>query len=120
MVWEVEYTDELEAWWDSLSPDEQESVDYTVRLLEEMGPALPFPHSSSIRGSRHGLRELRIQHGGAPYRVLYAFDPRRAAILLIGGRKGSDARWYKTFVPRAEKLYEDHLRDIGHRGHADG
>jgi hypothetical protein len=55
------------------------------------------------------MRELRIQHKGEPYRVLYAFDPRRTAILLIGGNKGGNDRWYEEFVPRADKLYEDHL-----------
>lgn len=58
------------------------------RLLEAKGPQLPFPYSSGIEGSRHEhMRELRIQSGGKPYRVFYAFDPRRTAILLIGGKR---------------------------------
>lgn len=74
---EVEFTDEFEAWWNTLSEDEQISVDASVRLLEARGPQLPFPHSSGIQGSRHGhMRELRTQHQGRPYRTLYAFDPR--------------------------------------------
>ena len=88
MSWEIEFTDEFGGWWDSLAEEEQDSVDVTVRLLEELGPHLPFPHSSGINGSRHSqMRELRVQHKGDPYRILYAFDPRRAAILLIGGNK---------------------------------
>lgn len=55
------------------------------------------------------MRELRIQHEGRPYRVLYAFDPRRTAILLIGGDKTGNDRWYDEFVPKADKLYDDHL-----------
>jgi len=63
-------------------------VGRVVELLVEHGPALPFPFSSGIAGSRHRhIRELRIQHRGRPYRVLYAFDPRRAAILFLGGDK---------------------------------
>jgi hypothetical protein len=58
------------------------------------------------------MRELRIKHRGRPYRVLYAFDPRRVAILLIGGEKGGSDRWYKEYVPRAEKIYEAHLRGL--------
>lgn len=84
-----------------------------IDLLESQGPQLPFPYSSGINGSRHGhMRELRIQHAGRPYRVLYAFDPRRTAILLIGGDKTGNDRWYEQFVPRADDLYDEHLEDI--------
>jgi hypothetical protein len=55
------------------------------------------------------MRELRIQHGGRPYRVLYAFDPRRVAILLIGGDKTGDDRWYDKYVPLADKIYDEHI-----------
>lgn len=110
MTWEVEFTDELGAWWDGLSESEQASVDATVSLLQTNGPNLPFPHSSAIETSRHGhMRELRIQHAGRPYRILYAFDPRRSAILLIGGGKTGKNRWYAQFVPVADKLYDEHL-----------
>lgn len=121
MVWEVEYTNEFGLWWDRLSAVEQESIAASVQLLEVRGPGLPFPHSSGINGSRHGhMRELRIQHQGRPYRVLYAFDPRRAAILLIGGDKTGDDRWYDTHVPIADQLYDEHLEEIGKPGGKDG
>lgn len=113
MKWVVEYTNEFGQWWDSLDEGEQESVAASVRLLEELGPRLPFPHSSDIRGSRHGnLRELRIQHKGNPYRVIYAFDPRRVAILLVGGKKAGDSRWYRRYILLAEKIYGDHLKAL--------
>ena len=93
MTYDVEYTDEFEVWWDSLNADEQVSVAATVGLLETKGPQLPYPHSSGIKGSKHShMRELRVQHAGQPYRVLCAFDPRRTALLLIGGRKTGDDR----------------------------
>lgn len=108
--WEVEYTDELGAWWAGLTESEQESVDVSVRLLEERGPNLGFPHTSGIQGSRHShMRELRVQHEGRPYRILYAFDPRRYAILLIGGDKTGDNRWYEVHVPLADRLYDTHI-----------
>jgi hypothetical protein len=109
--WVVEFTDEFEAWWESLTVEEQESVAYSVGLLEVYGPTLDHPHSSAIAGSRHGrMRELRVQHQGRPYRVLYAFDPARAAILLIGGEKtGTGNRWYVEYVPIADRLYDAHL-----------
>lgn len=112
-AWDVEFTDEFGHWWESLDDDEQESVDATVTLLEELGPQLPYPHSSGVESSRHRhMRELRIQHRGDPYRVLYAFDPRRTALLLIGGNKTGHDRWYEEFIPIADALYDEHLRAL--------
>ena len=117
MTWEIEYTDEFGNWWESLTEDEQVSVAASVRLLEERGPTLGFPHSSGINGSKHGqMRELRTQHGGRPFRTLYAFDPRRNAILLIGGDKTGDNRWYETHVPIADQLYDEHLQQLRKEG----
>lgn len=109
----VEYTDEFETWWKTLSEDEQEDVAAIVGLLEEKGTQLPFPFSTGVEGSKHShMRELRVQSNSNPLRVLYAFDPRRTAILLIGGNKRGDKRWYKTNVPIADKLYADHLTEL--------
>lgn len=58
------------------------------------------------------MRELRVQHEGRPYRVLYAFDPRRVAILLIGGDKTGNNRWYEENVPRADAIYDEHLGEL--------
>jgi hypothetical protein len=58
------------------------------------------------------MRELRIQHKGEPYRVLYALDPRRVALLLIGGKKVGDERWYRKHVLKAEKIYDEHLKAL--------
>jgi len=113
VTWNVEYTDEFGRWWDTLTEAEQESVDVSVRLLEAVGPQLPFPHSSGVKGSKHGhLRELRVQHAGRPYRILYAFDPKRAAILLVGGDKTGDNRWYEARVPVADRLYDEYLKAL--------
>lgn len=93
------------------------ALDASVRLLEEHGPRLPFPHSSGVAGSKHGqMRELRIQHQGRPFRVLYAFDPRRAAILLLGGDKTGNDRWYAVQVPLADRLYDEHLEKLRRDG----
>jgi hypothetical protein len=84
MIWDVEYTDEFGAWWDTLAVGEQDAVAVSVRLLIDQGPQLGFPYSTAIRSSRHPhMRELRTQRGGRPFRTLYAFDPHRAAILRI-------------------------------------
>jgi hypothetical protein len=113
-MWEVEFTDEFENWWNTLL----DSVAVTVNLLESEGPMLPY--SSRIRGSRHShMRELRIQHCGKPYRVLYAFDPRRCAILLIGGSKVGNNRWYEESIPIADDLYDEHLKILKKKGLTD-
>ncbi len=113
MEWEVEFTDEFGEWWDSLDPDEQDSVNFGVRLLQEHGPNLKRPHADTITGSAFpNMRELRCQHEGRPYRVFYAFDPRRVGILLIGGDKTGDDRWYDRSVPRADEIYRTHLKEI--------
>lgn len=121
MAWDVEYSDEFGIWWNSLTEPEQESVDVSVCLLESMGPHLPFPHSSGVKGSKYGhMRELRIQHAGRPYRVLYAFDPKRAAILLIGGDKTGSDRWYEINVPLADRLYDEHLKELAEEARKHG
>ncbi|MES9902016.1 MAG: type II toxin-antitoxin system RelE/ParE family toxin [Sedimenticola sp.] len=113
MEWEVEYTDEFEDWWEGLTEAEQEDVAATVKLLEVKGPQLPYPYSSGINGSKHDhMRELRIQHAGKPYRTLYALDPRRMAILLIGGDKTGNDRWYDENIPIADRLYDEHIKAL--------
>lgn len=109
-IWEVEVTDVFEQWWETLNEAEREDVRAVVGLLEARGPSLPFPYSSAVLTSRHShMRELRIQHKGKPYRVLYSFDPKRMALLLVGGDKSGKDRWYQINVPLADKLYDEHL-----------
>ena len=111
-TWEVEFTDEFEEWWVTLTEAAQESVNAKVLMLEARGPGLGHPHSSAIKGAGYPLRELRIQHQGHPLRVLYVFDPRRLALLLVGGDKTGDDLWYDKFVPLAEKIYGRHLETL--------
>ena len=121
MAWEVEYTDDFELWWLGLSEGEQASVAASVRLLEVRGPDLGYPHSSAVNSSRHGhMRELRSQNAGRPFRTLYAFDPLRHAILLLGGDKTGDGRWYLDNVPQADRLYDEHLVQLKREGLLDG
>lgn len=113
MPCEIEYADEFGDWWDELNEDEQDSVTAYVNLLETRGVKLGFPYSSGVESSRHShMRELRIQHSGNPYRVLYAFDPGRTAILLIGGCKTGNNRWYDEFVPIADRIYDEHVENL--------
>ena len=110
MAWEVEFTDEFEAWWDDLSDEERHEIDAKVGLLQERGPTLPRPHSDGIHSSRHAnikRGKVKARH----LRVLYAFDP-VAALLLIGGDKTDDLKWYEKYVPIADDLFDQHLRQL--------
>lgn len=116
-MWDVEYTDEFGEWWDTLSEDEQSSLRATVKLLQQQGVKLGYPHSSGIHSSRHShMRELRTQINGRPFRTLYAFDPRRTAILLIAGDKTGNKRWYDIYIPIADDLYDEHLMTLSKEG----
>jgi hypothetical protein len=117
MIWNVEYTDEFGSWWTELVESEREDISATAAILMELGPELPFPHSSGIEGSRHShMRELRIQSSGKPLRIFYAFDPIRSAILLIGGNKTGDKRFYKKMIPLTDQLYDAHLAQLKREG----
>jgi len=112
-MWEVEYTDEFGEWWETLGEAEQKRVSFSVNLLRQAGPLLPFPHSTDVIQSRHGsMRELRSQCEGRPLRTFYAFDPRRIAILLIGGDKTGYDRFYDVMVPLADRIYDNYLKEI--------
>lgn len=113
--WDVEYTDEFNDWWTGLTEDEQDAVAVGIRKLETLGLALGYPHSSQVKGSKHGhMRELRIQVQGRPFRIFYAFNPERNAILLIGGDKGAlgDDRFYEVYIPLADSIYDEHLAEL--------
>ena len=117
MSWNVEYTDEFGTWWATLGQSEQEDISAVVQVLMELGPGLPFPYSSGIEGSKHGdMRELRVQTGGRPIRIFYAFNPVRTAILLIGGDKTGNKRFYKKMVPIADRLYDEHIAELQREG----
>lgn len=109
---EVIGTDEFGDWFESLTESERGSVATIVDLLEMQGTSLPFPYSSAIKGSKLAMRELRIQSGGKPFRVFYVFDPKRQAVLLLGGDKTGDKRFYDAMIPKCESLYADYLKEI--------
>ena len=116
MVWEIEATDEFVAWYDTLTEAEEDSVAKVIAQLEEHGPALGRPTVDTPRGSRlPHLKELRPP--ATTIRILFAFDPRRAAILLLGGDKaGAWQEWYARMIPVAERLYEAYLAELRREG----
>ena len=107
--WEVEYTEQFFGWWQQLSERQQRSIDFVVAHLQAEGPALGRPLVDTVTGSRHpNMKELRPRGGNI--RILFAFDPRRMAILLIGGDKtGEWNAWYQRMIPIADDLYDEHL-----------
>ena len=113
--WEVEYTDQFEEWWSSLSGDEQVVITAAVEVLGEEGPALRRPLVDVVKRSRHAnMKELRPS---TTIRILFAFDPRQTAILLIGGDKsGSWNRWYDEMIPVGDDLYDEHLAELKRQG----
>jgi hypothetical protein len=80
MAWEIEASDEFKEWYDSLTDEECGSANDVIEALVALGPALGRPQVNTLKGSRYpNMKELRIQHEGRPYRILFAFDPRRIA-----------------------------------------
>jgi DNA-binding XRE family transcriptional regulator len=99
------YPTSFEEWFGDLEESDQDAVARIVDMLEVRGVHLKHPYSSQIKGSSIALRELRIQSGGKPLRVFYAFDPKRQAVVLIGGDKTGDARFYERMVPLSERIW---------------
>jgi hypothetical protein len=112
-VWEIEFTPQAEQWFMGLSAHDADQIAASFDHLERKGPALPRPRAASITGSRHhNMKELRSV--GGHLRALFVFDPRRRAIVLLGGDKTNDWKgWYKRNIPIADKLYDNHLRALG-------
>lgn len=113
MPWEVEFTDQFGSWWDRLDADAQEDIRASVLLLQAVGPTLGRPHVDTVDCSRYpNMKELRTQSNGRPFRTFFAFGPRRTAILLIGGDKSGNNRFYQVMIPTADLLYEAHLKEL--------
>lgn len=110
MPWRVLAHPEFEKWLLSLERHTRNELLAHIALLEEFGPALGRPRVDTVEGSQYpNMKELRVQFKGDPWRVLFAFDPARSAILLVGGNKGGDRRWYKKNLPIADARYSEHL-----------
>ena len=116
MVWDIEFTNEFEDWWDELTSDEQDMVEACIPFLRRHGPALGRPLVDTVKGSRHAhMKELRPP--ATNIRILFAFDPRRVAILLIGGDKTNRwQEWYNKNIPIADAIYHEYLEELWREG----
>jgi hypothetical protein len=115
-MWEVEGTDEFAAWYNGLGDDDRRRVDDAVGRLGEDGPGLARPWVDTLTGARqHNMKELRPR--GGFLRILFVFDPRRTAILLLGGDKRDRwEAWYEEALPMAERLYDVYLAELRKEG----
>jgi hypothetical protein len=112
MIWEVVFHREFEEWFFAEDIEVQKSIAMVLDILEEQGATLGRPYVDTIKGSVFAnMKELRVQHGGNPYRILFAFDPQRQAVVLIGGNKGGDKRWYEKNIPIADRRFIEYLEE---------
>ena len=115
--WNVEITDEYFAWFRTLAVGQQDAVRADIEILERMGPYLARPYVDTVKGSKHpNMKELRTICRRRHIRSFFAFDPRRTAIILIGGDKTGDKGFYERLIPLADRLYEQYLAEIRKEG----
>jgi hypothetical protein len=113
MEWDVQLDEDFAAWLARLDADLRNEILAHANLLREHGPQLGRPHVDTLEGSAFtNMKELRVQFRGDPWRILFAFDPNRAAILLVGGNKRGDKRWYKKHLPIADERFRRHLERL--------
>lgn len=115
MTWEVLAAPEFQAWLASLPQEGKRAVAVDLEVLQEVGPQLGRPYVDTMKGSKHpNMKELRTSSGGFAYRTLFAFDPIRRAVLLIGGDKAGrkQERFYRTLVKQADAIYDRHLERL--------
>jgi hypothetical protein len=111
--WEIQLDDEFATWFDGLPEALQDEILAHIGLLRQRGPQLGRPYVDTVEGSQFtNMKELRVQFRGDPWRILFAFDPRRVAILLVGGTKRGDKRWYKKHLPIADERFKRHLKRL--------
>jgi hypothetical protein len=113
MEWTVLLDPDFEAWLRTQDAPLRQSIAAHAKLLQTVGPSLGRPYADTLKGaSLPNLKELRVQHQGEPWRVLFVFDPKRRAVLLVGGNKQGDRRWYRTAIRLAEQRYQRHLATL--------
>lgn len=114
-MWDIATRPRFDEWYWGLSEDERVSVQASLFLLTEKGAQLGRPYADTLNGSRHNnMKELRVQHQGKPIRIFFAFDPERTGIILCGGDKTGDKRFYKKMIPIADTEFDDHLEELKH------
>ncbi len=113
MPWIVSFAEEFEPEFDALPRQVQDAILARALLLEREGPSLGRPHADTLTGSRHAnMKELRCKAADGVWRIAFAFDPARQAILLVAGDKSgsSEKRFYRQLIARADERFDRHLQ----------
>jgi hypothetical protein len=115
MVWNIAFHPDFYSEFTELATDVRLELLAKLLLLEEFGPSLKRPHVDTLKGSNHSnMKEIRFQANDGVWRVAFAFDPERSAILLVAGDKsgGSEKRFYRQLIEMADSRFEDHLNKL--------
>ncbi len=118
-MWTITTTEEFDDWFAGLDAEARIEVIAKVELLKILGPRLGRPHADTLKGSRHAnMKELRADTRSKVMRIAFAFDPNRAAILLVAGDKTgvSAKRFYRQLLAKADGLFDGHLARIKSKG----
>ena len=112
MNWIINFEDDFEAEFDELNEMVQDECFAHLKFLAKFGPELGRPHVDTLKGSKHAnMKELRFNADNGVWRLAFAFDPKRKALLLVCGDKsgGSEKRFYKELIKRADTRFDKHL-----------
>ena len=113
-MWKIYRTDEFKDWFDSLEEISITAIVTDLLILEKYGPSLGRPYVDTLKVSKiSNLKELRTRSKNGVFRILFVLDPERDIILLLGGDKSNDKKFYQKMIQKAEKLYREHLIDLG-------
>ena len=115
MAWTLNFHPAFDAEFNDYDAALQDAILVHLQLLERVGPSLGRPHVDTLTGSKHAnMKELRFKAEGGVWRVAFAFDPNREAVVLVGGDKsgGSETRFYKTLIKKADDRYDSYLSDL--------
>jgi hypothetical protein len=115
MDWQVDFHPDFLAEFEGLSEEVQNGIAALIKLLYVFGPQLKRPHADTLNGSKHAnMKELRFEADHGAWRLAYAFDPERKAILLVAGDKSGvkESRFYKRLIKRADARFDEHLRSL--------
>jgi len=113
MKWRIVFDPDFRVWFYQQEQGFQDDAFAVLTVLAEFGPNLGRPRVDTLENSDFkNMKEIRIQYQGDPWRILFAFDPKRQSVLLVGGNKVGNKRWYKENIPIADKRYQKYLETL--------
>ena len=112
MAWEVTFYPDFDQEFDALMPEVQDELLAQAKLLEAFGPTLGRPRADTLKGSRHAnMKELRFTADGGVWRIAFAFDQERKAVLLVAADKSGvgERRFYRRLIAKADERFDRHV-----------